>query len=426
LIATVIAIIVLSFIISRWSFFSFNELPIGSIIFVFILKSIAGYISYKYHYIYFAGGDGAIYLQGGKDLLSFSGGNPIVFLKLFLNLNRGIPEWESIYTQIIYWDSKSSFNFINDNRNAIRLNALINLLSFNNLGIHIALLNFLSIIGLTALYKSFRSFLPSIFPLAVFVAVFLSPSVIFWTSGILKETHTILFIGLYMLLLNKLTIRVTLKNALIFLLLAFLLILVRSYFAIIIFSSSFLLIMLNYIQFHQPAKKILIISSILIILVLAVFLLPINLSEIIIQKQQDFIFIGQKANSFFELSIITNTADIIFYFPEAFINVFLQPQLFSFDSWLYIFPIIENIDILFFCFLAMKFTKWPPKKNYSVLLSIIMIYLLSSWIIGMTVPVQGAIARYKSLSQPFLLLFIFSFVDWDLLKKKYFSLKSDQ
>ncbi len=229
-----------------------------------------------------------------------------------------------------------------------------------------------------------------------------------------------------MLLLNKLIIRITLKNALIFLLLSFLLILVRSYFAIIIFSSSFMFVILNYIQFQKLAKKILIISSILIVMVLAVFLLPINLSEIIIQKQQEFIFIGQKANSFFELSIITNTADIIFFFPEAFINVFLQPQLFSFDSWLYIFPIIENIDTLFFCLLAIKFTKWPPQKNHSVLLSIIMIYLLSSWIIGMTVPVQGAIARYKSLSQPFLLLFIFSFIDWDLLKKKYFTLISDQ
>lgn len=426
MIATIIAIIVLSFIISRWSFFSFTELPVAAIVFVFILKSIAGYISYKYHYIYFAGGDGAIYLQGGKDLLSYSGGNPILFLKLFLNLNRGLPEWDSIYTQIIYWDSKSSFNFINDNRNAIRLNSLINLLSFNNLGIHIVLLNFLSIVGLTALYKSFRSFLPSIFPLAVFFAVFLSPSIIFWTSGILKETHTILVVGLYMLSLNKLIIRFTFKNALLFSLIAFLLILVRSYFAIIVYSSSFLLLFLNYFQFQKTKERIIVISSILMLLFLVIFLLPIDLSEIIIQKQQDFIFIGQRANSFFELSILTNTTDIIFFFPEAFINVFLQPQLFTFDSWLYIFPIIENIDTLFFCFIAIKYTKWPPQKNYAVLVSIIMIYLLSSWIIGMTVPVQGAIARYKSLSQPFLLLFIFSFIDWELLKKKYFTLRSDQ
>lgn len=423
MITTIVAIIIFSFIIFRWSFFHLKDIPISALIIVFLLKSIAGYISFKYHSIYFAGGDGAIYLQGGKDLLRFSDGNPLVFIKLFFNMNRGLPEWESTYTQIIYWDSKSTFNFINDNRNAIRFNSLINLFSFRNLGVHIVLLNFLSIIGLTALYKSISLWLPKLFPLAVFTAVFLSPSILFWTSGILKETHTIVIIGLYMFYFNRVLSSFTLKKALTFLLFAFLLLLVRSYFAIIIYASSLILLILSHKQLRKGIRPILIIT---LLMALILYILPTNILDIIIQKQQDFIFIGQKANSFFSIPSVVDAYDVFLYFPESFINVFLQPQLFTFDSWLYLFPVIENIDILFFCFLAIRFTKKPPKEYFPFLASVFIIYFLSSWIIGLTVPVQGAIARYKSLAQPFLLIFIFSFIDWDFLKNKYFSKQLDQ
>ena len=425
MIAILIAIIIISVIISRWSFFQYNKLPIPAIIIVLLLKSVAGYLSFKYHNIYFAGGDGAIYLQGGKDLIRFSGGNPIVFLKLFFNLNRGIPEWESIYTQLIYWDSKASMNFINDNRNAIRLNSIISLFSFNNLGLHIILLNFLSIIGLTALYKSFRMSFPSVMPLAVFVAVFLSPSILFWTSGILKETHTVFIVGFYLLYLTKLLARFSIKNGLLLLLFAFLLLHVRTYFAMIVFASTFFVLLLNFIQLQSNKKRIFILFSFIILLIITILTLAIEPLEILIQKQQDFILIGQKANSYFTISPLLNISDLFLHFPEAFINVFLQTQLLSFDSWLYIFPIIENLDVLIFIFIAIKYTKWPSKEAYAMLCGIFLIYVLSSWLIGLTVPIQGAIARYKSISQPFLLLFIFSFIDWDRLNKKYLRIPTD-
>ena len=49
----------------------------------------------------------------------------------------------------------------------------------------------------------------------------------------------------------------------------------------------------------------------------------------------------------------------------------------------------------------------------------ILIWIIAGWVIGLTVPVQGAIARYKSVLIPFLLMSVIAITNWDKLKKKY-------
>jgi hypothetical protein len=391
------------------------------IAFTFILKIIAGFLSFEYHDYYFAGGDGAIYLKGGHDLIQFSQGNPITYLKLFFNLNRGIPEWEMLYDQIIYWDSKTAFNFINDNRNAIRINSVISLFSYNNTVAHIILLNFLTMIGLGALYKSFKMMFPQISSLAVYLAVFLSPSILFWTSGILKETHTVLFMGLYFWGLMRFIEKRSPARFFVVIFLFYLLLLSRSYLAIIIILMSLLLLIALKVKL-QPRRKILGYTLIPMAgLWLLIFLLPNDVFSVIQLKQEDFIFIGQNANSFFKLPLLNQALDLFLYFPIAISNVFFQFQLLRFDSFLYIFPIIENIDVLFFCFIAIRFYKRPSNQILIFAFYCLLIYLLSSWLIGITVPIQGAIARYKALTQPLLLIFIFSLIDWERISQHYFT-----
>ena len=418
---TISAILILSFIIYKWSFFQLRPIPFQLVLVVFVLKILAGFYSFAYHNYYFAGGDSAIYLNGGLDLLSFSNGNPLKYIKLFLNLNRGVPEWEEVYRSIIYWDSNSALNSINDNRNAIRFNSLISLFSFKNTYVHIVLLNFISLIGLSALYKSVRYFIPTLPASISFIAVFLSPSILFWTSGILKETHTILFLGLFFLVLSKLIETRKINYVILLVLLSILLLLVRTYLAVIVIGLSSIFFAFETFKIRKPLYFI---FSIALSLVSGFFLLrslQIDLFTVLQEKQIDFIYIGENANSFFRINELKQEIDIVRFFPIAIINVFIQPQLITFKSWLFIFPLIENIDVLFFCFLAVRYYKKPSEKALLFLSLSILFYLLSSWLIGLTVPVQGAIARYKAISQPFLLLFIFSFIDWGKIKESYFS-----
>ena len=403
----------------KWSYFKYPKLSRWAILAVFILKIGAGYLSFKYHHIYFAGGDGSIYLNSGRNIVDYSHKNPITYFKLFTNQNRNEPDWEETYQKIIYWDPVTGGEFIDDNRTAIRINSLISLLSFRSIGVHIILLIFLSLIGLMALYKTFRKWFENIYPPAIFFAVFLSPSIIFWTSGILKETHTIFILGLFLFQLSVFIETKKFSSLLWSILLGLLLLLARTYLSITLF------IPIVFLFFSSLFKKETILKPIGLTLVFSVIMIillnanGIDLFQIFSAKQADFNLIGENANSFFYIAELTQPIDLIKYLPVALVNVYLQPQLLNFDSWLYIFPIIENIDLITMIIFAFVYFKSPDKKEAKYLFFILLIWIIGGWIIGLTVPVQGAIARYKSVLIPFLLMSVIAVADWDKLKKKY-------
>ncbi len=418
----IILLLLIFAILFRWgSFFTASNIHWMILLILLLLKTSVGYLSYYYHNHYFAGGDSAIYLNSAKDLISYSGNSPLTYFKLFFNINRGIPEWEAVYSQIIYWDSPSNLNFINDNRNAIRINSLVSLFSFNNIVAHLLILNFLTITGLTAFFRAINKHFSNIPPSFLFVALFLSPSVLFWTSGILKETNTVFILGLYIFYFEKFIGDLSLKNGFLLLLFGVGLILVRTYFACIVLSISMVSLLIHKLKITKVSYQILIFALGFSIFLSSFYLFKVDLFQLISEKQDAFIRIGRSANSYFQLAVLEKPLDLIIYFPQAMMNVFIQPQLYTLDNFLYLFPIIENIDILFFCALALWFRKKPSKENRLILISFILIYILSSWLIGITIPIQGAISRYKAISQIFLLIFLFSFIDWKRLLDNYFS-----
>jgi len=413
------AILIFSVIIYKWDFFNYPGISRWVLLSVFILKVGAGYLSYKYHHIYFAGGDGNIYLKGGRELVEFSNKNPITYFKLFTNQNRLTPGWKEKYDEIIYWDAVPGKELIDDNRTAIRINSLVSLVSFGSVSAHLIVLIFLSFIGLMALYKTFRKWFKHIYPPAVFLAVFLSPSIIFWTSGILKETHTIFFLGLFLMQLSIFLKRKRLTSLFWTLALSILILMSRTYLAV----SLFLPVAFLFATVLFKSNKLLKPVGLTIVFIVFVFLLlnanGIDFYQILSAKQTDFNIIGRNANSFFHIPGLNQPSDLLKYLPIALLNVYIQPQLFNFNSWLFLLPIIENIDIITLALLAIWFYKSPDRAENKYLLFVIMVWIIGGWIIGLTVPVQGAIARYKSVIIPFLLISIFAIVDWEKLKSKY-------
>lgn len=414
-----ISILIFSIVILRWGYFKYQGLSRWAILAVFILKIGAGYLSFKYHNIYFAGGDGSIYLNSSRNLVDLSNRNPITYLQLFTNQNRQKPEWEEIYQRIIYWDPVKSAEFIDDNRTAIRINSLISLLSFRSIGVHIILLIFLSLIGLMALYKSFRKWFENIYPPAIFFAVFLSPSIIFWTSGILKETHTIFILGLFIYQLSIFIERKDYRSLFWTFLLGILLLLARTYLSIALFIPVLFLVLSSFFKTRSILKSIGLTITFSTIIIILLNVNGIDPFQILSAKQADFILIGKNANSFFHIAELTQPLDLVKNFPIALFNVYLQPQLFNFDSWLYVFPIIENIDLITIIIFVFVYYKSPCKKETKYLIFVLLVWIIGGWIIGLTVPVQGAIARYKSILIPFLLISIFAIADWDKLKNKF-------
>lgn len=101
---------------------------------------------------------------------------------------------QNYYDKMNHWYRVYDFNY-NDNHTIIRFNALVMLFSQGNFHVHTVFMCFVSLFGLTALYKALAGNFSGKEKL-LFAAVFLVPSVIFWGSGVLKEGILLFGLGL--------------------------------------------------------------------------------------------------------------------------------------------------------------------------------------------------------------------------------------
>ena len=128
---------------------------------------------------------------------------PLDYFKMLFGIKNDAPYFDKYYSEMNHWYKEFDSNLYNDSHTIIRFNALMRLFSFGFYNVHTVFMCFISLVGLTAIYKTFVSFLANKKKELIF-AVFLLPSVLFWGSGVLKES--ILFFGLGLLVyhLNKL------------------------------------------------------------------------------------------------------------------------------------------------------------------------------------------------------------------------------
>lgn len=98
-------------------------------------------------------------------------------------------------SETFLWDA-GSYTLVNDSRNLIRLNSVIHFISLGSTFIHNLFMCIISLIGVKQIFLSFEKYTKLNKTLFFFVII-LIPSLIFWTSGILKEPILFLGIGLF-------------------------------------------------------------------------------------------------------------------------------------------------------------------------------------------------------------------------------------
>jgi len=85
---------------------------------------------------------------------------------------------------------------INDSRNILRIHSIIHFFSFGIAYIHVIAMCLLSTIGFVQFIKAIKD-LTLLKPIYTFLLFFVFPSLLFWSSGILKEPMMLLGIGLF-------------------------------------------------------------------------------------------------------------------------------------------------------------------------------------------------------------------------------------
>ncbi len=101
---------------------------------------------------------------------------------------------DEITQQLDFWYQEESASVINDSRMIIRFNLLLLPWSGGHLLVHLVIMVFLSFIGLWLLYHCFERFFRG-HEIYLLFTCFGIPSVMFWSSGVMKEGPLIFFIG---------------------------------------------------------------------------------------------------------------------------------------------------------------------------------------------------------------------------------------
>jgi hypothetical protein len=186
-------------IIGNWKFFNVAGIQKRSFKFIFLLKVLFGTALWAVYTFYYTSRDFADcykYFDDSYHIYSSLFENPLHYLKLMLGIDTKSADLQPYISKMGHWNRPHSIDTIfNNNRLIIRFNALVYIFSFGVFHVHTVFMSFLSLIGLTAFYKTFVPYLSDKKGL-LFVGVFLFPSVIFWSSGVLKEGIVTLGIGL--------------------------------------------------------------------------------------------------------------------------------------------------------------------------------------------------------------------------------------
>ncbi|HLC82484.1 MAG TPA: hypothetical protein VJI69_01560 [Bacteroidia bacterium] len=234
---------------------------------LFVLKIVFGLVVYYIYMYHYAPTDSYLYFEGSKNIFDSFLGNST--------------------NEVLGWNASFDDVFYNNSRIIIYINFFIQFISFNNVFVHILFFCFFSFIGLTALYKAFYKYFPDKKNILI-VGLYLVPSVLFWTSGIYKETIALCCLGLIIYLtdfglIKSFAFKIIFPLSVLILLLFFI--------KIYIFLALIPLLLINWLASKMNSRKYLLYYALIFISLIAIVHLisktsnKLNAYQLIADKQ---------------------------------------------------------------------------------------------------------------------------------------------
>ncbi|MEX1188629.1 MAG: hypothetical protein WED33_05180 [Bacteroidia bacterium] len=348
--------------------------------------------------------------------------NPNDFMNLLLGMDASSPYFD-IYTQKMpNWNKgfSSGLGLINDSRTIIKLNALIRFISFGAYGVHVIIFTFISTLGLIKLYKAFYPLL-STRRSWLFFSVFLIPSVLCWSSGVLKESLLFYLIGgfTYLIIREKSFERPIQWMYLLFIILGFI---ALKVYIILAFCPG---VLAWYVC--KRFKKVPIPVTYLIILPFcAAIVWIISASWPAADVVTHLSFIQQNmlrmafysdAGSVIEMQPLEPELwSYLRNLPEALINAAFRPGILDAKNSLQWFAAFENAFIVVCVILCIGLYRKPINRFHenAVWFSLSFVLVLYT-IMGLSTPILGTLVRYRMPALQFLFIAMVLLSDTDRL-----------
>lgn len=392
----------------------------------FGLKVLAGILLVYIYLDYYSDRESADmfkYYDDGRAIWESTRGNNKDFVKIISGIYNQ-DEYALLKDKYLlntnHWDRADFVPFRYENRLIIRINAALMPLTGGNFGLHLLFFIFIAFIGQYFLFKSIATFIPKKIS---FLIIFLFPSLLLWTSGILKEAIIIFIIGLWFYGLKMLIDKKYVLSVILLLISTLIASTVKVYIIIGLYLSILPLIIYKIIKKYKVWQVYLCVFLIYILSIpLLKYLFGLDLLTLIVNKLEltTNLAISENAGSMINpLKLDPTLFSFIINAPLAIINTFFRPFINDIDSLIIIPSFIENLIWILLTIIAIIFRKKEiTQKEQNILLFFLSFVIIETLLIGYTTPILGATVRYRIFPMLFFLLSLIIVNDFEKIKYK--------
>lgn len=412
--------------VHRMRFFRLAGVPANWLQWAFVLKLLAGtalWAIYTYVHTDRATADIHRYFDDSAVLYGALKESPGDYLRMVTGIGNDSPYFDKTYYQVMNnWYRKFESNMYNDAHTVIRFNAIVRLFSFGSIHVHTVFAAFLAFVGSIGLVRAVTYLRPDLVR-AVFLVTVLLPSVLFWSSGVIKESLLMFALGLLvMLALGGLARRLRGPVLLLMLPLVGLLFFLKFY---------VLLSMVPALIAYAWCRASTLRPWLVFLVVHVAFLLAGVYSERLIPgfdmlntlawKQKDFIGLARSTGSgsylpteYLEPTFLSFAAQA----PRALLVTFLGPVLAWRNGPMGLVSALENVVMVAAFGWLLLHRLRSTRVDHAFVLYCLSFCLLLGLVIGWTTPVMGAVVRYRVPLLPFLFYAALALTDSDRLLRK--------
>ncbi len=405
-----IYVLLFCFLITRLRFFRISGLGSRTLIALFVVRILAGLANSYINVFYYPVSDAVAFHEQGIQEYNLLFNNTVEYLTNIFKTNY------TNYSGFL----ESSGSFWNDLRTNIiaKILSIFNLFSGRNFFVNNLFFDFLIFFGAIYFYRVFIKIFPSN-KFVIIACVFLLPSGLYFTSGIHRDGF--IFLALSIIIYHVYSM---LEDAVfswkkilsVFFYLCFILLMRNFVFITLLPALIAWVITSRFAQFTFITFLGIYVVSALLFFCSGFLGSKFDLPQHVSDKQIEFIEISKGGASAININpLYPNFRSFLNNAPQAINHSLMRPYLTEKLTFLY-FPVAFEIciyEILFLLFIFFKTdTRLTPFVYFCFFFSLSMFL-----IIGYTIPIIGAIVRYRSIYFPFLLIPIICYTDWGKLKR---------
>jgi hypothetical protein len=260
-----------------------------------------------------------------------------------------------------------------------------------------------------------------IFPKSLYqivFCIFILPSALFYSAmihrdGLILLSLSMIIYHLFFILNEE---KISWKRIVFIFLFLLAIFLLRSFVFIALIPALIAWILAQKFPKYTFVSFVIVYTTVGVLFFISGFISPrTNLPQYVSSRQQSFIEIGKAGNSTINIQPLHPTfKGFVSNAPEALDHTLLRPYLTEINNFQYLPFALEIFlfEVLFFIFIFFhkKISPVNPLIYFCIFFSLTM-FLIT----GYTVPIIGAIVRYRSIYFIFLLLPIVSYINWEKL-----------